>query len=1638
MEFNIPGSLNRPIRSNEWAFFFEILYLPTLKNLKHLTTRYSFVSARMFIWSVILSCICIYSNAQVHADLVASPVSGCAPLVVSFDDISTGNPLSWKWDLGNGTVSFLQSPSATYFNPGQYNIKLVVRNSQSIDSIIKNQLINVYASPMVNFSATPQSGCSPLPVRFTDLSTVGSGTITNREWDFGDGILLTGQNPQHTYITSGDFNVSLRITSSFGCISSLTSPRYIQISSGVHPGFTNTLPAGCKQPATIKFTNTSTGAGVLSYKWQFGDGSSSLVPNPSHTYSIPGSFDVTLIVFNSTGCSDTIIKPDLFTLGDVKADFSAPASACREANIYFLNTSKPVPLAAAWDFGDGTTSNSLNPVKVFANAGNFKVRMIANFGACKDSVIRSIQVLDNPVIDFTGNPTFSCKAPLTVEFSNITVAGKTFLWDFGDAASSELARPSHTYLKEGFYPVKLVVTNSAGCISSITKGDFIKIKSPVISISNLPQKGCAPLTHTFTADVNSVDPIINYHWDFGDGTTSALLSPTHTYTVPGDYTVSYFYSTSTGCTDTIKVMHGILVGSKPGVHFSALPRNVCAFTKINFTDSSRGNPNEWLWSFGDGSGSTVKNPDHQYNDTGYFSVTLIAINNGCADTLLFPDYIHIKPPVARFKYANICTRPGHVVFTDMSIGADTWSWDFGDGTSSTLQNPVHDYNVSGMYSVGLTVRNNTTGCAYTKIDSVNALKEIPDFTSGVAAVCRNAPVLFSAANSIPGNISLYTWRFGDGITVSGTSNSISHNYKASGSFNVTMILDLKNGCRDSIVKPLAIRVDGPTAVFRAKNPGACQNSAVTFIDSSYTAGTHAIQQWQWNWGDGFIQTLDGPVFQHIYTGAGNYSVSLKVTDTNGCTDSIRRTNTVVISKPIAAFNGDTLSCSFKGIAFVNASTGPALTYLWNFGDGTNSSQVNPVHSFTKEGRYTVSLAITDFYGCTDFISKANYVRIANPKANFEVSDTIGSCPPLVVNFTNNSINCGSWVWNFGDGTSSSSFNPSHFYAIPGTFNAVLTIKGPGGCTDQKSVQIKVKGPTGSFKYSNISGCNPVQTNFKATTGKNTGFIWDFNDGTTVVTGDSTVSHTFKTAGVYLPKMILVDANGCKVPVKGVDSIKVFEVFASFTNPATTLCDSGKVAFTNSSTGNDVITSHLWNFGDNTTSVLTNPVHNYAGSGNYVAKLFITSKNGCTDSVVMPFPLQVVKSPKISIGGSPGACSPALLTFTGMVSVPDTSALNWKWEFANGNGSTLQNPPSQAFVNAGSYSVRAIATNSSGCSDTAIKVIEAYALPVLRLAADTTLCKGASLALKASNAQRYLWSPSSYLSCTDCGSPVSRPDSAITYFVTGISSKGCVSTDSIFIDVKVPNTIKVSGPDTLCFGSSVQLLASGAEMYSWSPWAGLNNSAIASPLASPRKTTVYKVTGSDTRGCFTSTRSISVKVYQLPVVTAGADKTINVGQSFDIMPQMSADVTGAVWSPVAGIIARNYPGITVKPVQSTEYTIEVKNEGGCHASDKISIYVLCDNTNVYVPNTFSPNGDGANDVFYPRGSSVFAVRSLRIFNRWGEAVFERANFNANDASVGWDGTFKGRKLSPDVFVYALEVVCSNNQTLVFKGNVTLIR
>ncbi|HXS54477.1 MAG TPA: PKD domain-containing protein [Hanamia sp.] len=1577
------------------------------------------------------------AKGQISANFISNQKAGCGPLVVQFTDSSKGNPSSWKWDMGNGTSSVLQNPSVAYFEPGTYTVKLIIKNAYGVDSVIKKNYITVYASPVINFNASSVTGCFPLNTTFTDLSSPGSGSVTNWQWDFGDGNLSDIKNPDHTYTTAGDFNVSLRVTNSNGCITSKTVPAYIHIPTGVKAEFTNSTSASCNAPVAIQFTDKSTGSGALKYEWNFGDGTTSGSANPAHTYSNRGSFTVSLKVTNSTGCTDVIQKNNLIIIGATKADFSIPAKLCAQTPATFINTSNPQPSSSAWNFGDGTNTVALNPVKVFKQPGTYTVTMISNNGACKDSISKSIQVIAKPQIGFSASDTISCAIPFNVNFINSSANAASYFWDFGDGTNSINANPSHVYSKEGNYTVKLFVTNASGCTDSLVKTDFIKIKIPVVTLDNLPGKGCAPLSHTFSATVNSVEPVIKYQWNFGDGSSSNAINPAHVYTNEGKYTVTLVYTTAGGCTGTVTVTDAISVGSKPQPKFIADPVNTCAFRQIHFTDQSSGSPDEWLWYFGDGGSSGSQNPAHQYSDTGLFDVTLISINKGCADTITYPKKVHIHPPVALFSFERTCSIPGKIIFTDHSIGADYWNWNFGDGTASSEKSPSHDFATPGTYAVSLTVTNQVTGCSETKIDTIKIIHEIPDFSISDTDVCKKMPVMFQSLNNVQ-NVSSYTWNFGDGFSVSDSGNAASHIYSKAASYNVTLILKDVNGCIDSATKSTSLKVNGPTAVFGASVAGICLNSTVNFYDSSLTDGTHNILKWNWSWGDGKVDNDSVAPFTHSYASAGNYTVSLVVTDSKGCTDTLAKSNAILVSKPVATFTADTLSCTGKPINFANSSSGPGLKYAWTFGDGTTSSQQDPVHLYSKEGVYSVNLAITDQYGCGSNISKTNYIQIANPKAGFTVSDSIGTCPPLVVTFTNQSVNYSKLEWNFGDGTTSAELNPSHFYSSAGTFNAVLTITAASGCTSQKTQKIIVKGPSGSFTYKNIIGCTPLQTSFTAQTQNNSLFIWDYNDGTTISSKDSNVVHEYTTPGKYLPKMILQDANGCKVPIMGKDSISVFGVTASFSHNGALVCDTNSVNFNNSSISNDVIIKYLWNFGDGSTSAATNPTHSYKQGGSYKISLVVVTKRGCTDTIANPQPVHVNRSPQISISGSAGECVANVFNFSGTVSNPDTSTVSWKWDFANGNTSLNQTPESQKYSNAGNYTIRAIGYSSNGCNDTATKSIEVFPLPELSIAGDTVVCLGASQTLKVSGAESYSWTPAKYLSCNNCATPVSRPDSAITYHVKGTSAKGCIAFDSIAVSVKFPFRLSFSKADTLCLGSSVQLHASGTDRYSWSPATGLNRTNVSSPVASPKSSTIYQVIGSDSKGCFRDTAYVPVRVYPIPVVNAGEDKTINVGQQIQISPTVSSDVTNITWTPSTAIVSRDNQSITVAPTQSIEYTIEASNAGGCRAQDRVSVFVLCNNANVFVPNTFSPNGDGMNDVFYPRGSGVFKILNLKVFNRWGQIVYDRSNINANDASQGWDGTYKGNVLSPDVFVYVLQVVCENNSILTFKGNIALLK
>ena len=389
------------------------------------------------------------ANAQLQADFTANLTSGCSPIIVHFQDISSGNPTQWKWDLGNGTNSVLQNPSVSYTTSGTYNIKLVIRNSAGADSIIKSQFITVFDNPNVNFSALPTTGCYPLNVQFTDLTLASSGTNTQWQWDFGNGNVSTVQNPSHTYLTQGSFNVSLKVTNSKGCFKVLTKSSFINVDGGVTANFTYVTAGNCQPPTPITFTNTSTGTGLLTYQWWFGDGVTSTQTNPIHSYTNSGSYTVTLITTNSEGCRDTIVKTNAINIGSVQANFTHPTTICAGTTVNFINTSTPATASSFWSFGDNTTSTQINASKIYTTAGSYQVKLINNFGACKDSITKTIIVKAKPLAAFSSTNNIACSAPTTVQFVNNTMGGESYLWNFGDGNTSTLQSPTHSTTSTG-------------------------------------------------------------------------------------------------------------------------------------------------------------------------------------------------------------------------------------------------------------------------------------------------------------------------------------------------------------------------------------------------------------------------------------------------------------------------------------------------------------------------------------------------------------------------------------------------------------------------------------------------------------------------------------------------------------------------------------------------------------------------------------------------------------------------------------------------------------------------------------------------------------------------------------------------------------------------------------------------------------------------------------------------------------------------------------------------------------------------------------------------------------------------------------------------------------------------------------
>ena len=634
-----------------------------------------------------------------------------------------------------------------------------------------------------------------------------------------------------------------------------------------------------------------------------------------------------------------------------------------------------------------------------------------------------------------------------------------------------------------------------------------------------------------------------------------------------------------------------------------------------------------------------------------------------------------------------------------------------------------------------------------------------------------------------------------------------------------------------------------------------------------------------------------------------------------------------------------------------------------------------------------------------------------------------------VKFTNVStgVSVLSALWDFGDNTTSTIFTPTHIYTQTGAFTVTLIVTDIHGCKDTSTLQfINVTKPQASFTMNDsVAVCPPLQVLFTSTSQNATSYLWDFGNTNTSIIANP--ANLYTTSGDYLVQLVAVNVHGCRDTAYS--HVKLLGYAGAFSYTPLLGCAPMQVNFAANVSN---VPSLTWDYSDGNVSAAspsTTSSHVYVTPGAYVPKLILSDSTGCQTS---SDGLDTIKVDGFSTGYTTvpnPACERATTQFVDTTFSYFSPLTNWYWLFHDGQSSAISNP-THTYDTAGDYPVMLVVTNGNGCKDTLRNTITIYPLPVITASADTIICLGDAAQLQGYGGISYTWAPPSNLSCTACQTTYASPSTPASYVVTGTDVHGCSNIDTVKVKIKTKTNGDGGLGGDICDANSIMLHASGGQLYAWFPPEHLDDSHIANPTASPHETTQYMVVIKE-GSCIADTTFVTVTVHPKPSLYAGEDRSVVAGNSTQLT-LVGADFVSFEWIADPTLSCTTCPNPVATPVITTTYTVAGVSDFGCHDSDKVTITVLCDQSQAFIPNSFTPNGDGENDVFYPRGTGIVKIKSFRVYDRWGEKLFERNAIDINDGQNGWDGTYKGAALSPDVYVYVIQAVCQTGEILDIKG------
>lgn len=1028
-------------------------------------------------------------------------------------------------------------------------------------------------------------------------------------------------------------------------------------------------------------------------------------------------------------------------------------------------------------------------------------------------------------------------------------------------------------------------------------------------------------------------------------------------------------------------------------------------------------------------------------------LTIIGIHRfGCINDTL-TQWFYTTPAIKagfRISDTTICGPNSIQIINETSDSTLRVEWDFGNGKKSTIFNPpAQTYapawsRMDTTYRITLTVFGTCDTVQLSKLITVKALP-IASMIATPSFGCSPLDVQFT--NQTKGLALQYKLIFDDGKDTSMNSfTQLVHTYHTGSDRTYFAKLIAFNSCgtdTNNIAVPVRVTPNPTVLRVAARDTAACGVLNAVFINNTVRGGTFT-----WEFGDGTTITTrkNKDTIRHSYTRPGVYT--LKVTADNGCSDTSLYKNVYVHALPEVAFINTPAGCIGDSIRFTNNSN-PALQFSWNFGNQQLSNQYQTATTYQQAGNYQIQLIGKQNFAtgisCAD-TAFGNVSIVASLPGKLLISDTLGNCTPFNISLHNLSGDTSNTRWQIADSVRTGA-NIVYTFFKNGQYKITMQSTTVGGCTYTDSTQINILAPTGLLQYSSPDRCNtgdPVV--FRASTQHTRQIRWDFGDGTILTTTDSIVTHTYNRPGAFVPRVFLIGDNNCAVSISGIDTIRIEKLAPKFTWHIENNCGFPQYHFANRSSSIFGIRNTTWFINDSLIGQTDTPFHTFRDAGIYQIKMRILSNTGCLDSIVTPLQVKVNEKPAAQIIASSNACEAAKVSINANVISKD-SVVQYSWNLGNGNIVRTPSPTtSTAYQRPGVYKLQLIVETDKNCTDTAFMQITVRALPTVSVNAPVSICLGQSTVLSASSSANISWrTQSNTVLCTNCNTIQVQPNVNSRYTVVATDSLGCSTATTTSVNVIQPLRMQVSGNDSICIGESRQLFASGAAAYQWFPSTGLNSTVVAAPIAKPQVTTTYQVIGKDAQNCFTDTSTITISVGRPFPVNAGKDTIVQVGSQITLQPNVGNQLIREwKWINLNNASCTNCPNPTVVVNADQCALLRVRNNFNCYSQDTICIKAICANTQVYVANTFTPDGDGVNDKLFVQGTGIRTVRYFRIYNRWGELVFEKNNFNANDPSTGWDGKVKGKDVNPEVFVWLCEVICDKGTGTLFKGNVAVLR